>query len=195
MFKKLLHTTSLLLLFSSLTLLSSCCGCGKYKTRKDDESVRCILLDGTSILAYNNEDSTESAIYDDEPVYGDALILRVTLKTSTELCYRKPKANPFFPEAYATTCRYDIAPNRYKDSIVHYYISADKPYDSRNPAGADINEFFFMPDAKELNGESVFDILGIKRPAQSGQYVYTINIQLADGRYVEAHTSPINVAH
>ncbi|MEZ5016425.1 MAG: hypothetical protein R2800_05180 [Flavipsychrobacter sp.] len=194
MYRKSNTQFAVMLLFPTLLMLSGCCGCGKYYNNGKDNNA-CIVLNGTSILAYNNEDSVERAIYDKEPVYGDALLLRVTLKTSTVLCYKKPETNILFPAAYATTCRYDIAPNRYKDSIVHYYISANKPYDDRNPGGAELNEFFLMPTAEELNGKGVFDILGIKRPATSGEYIYTINIQLADGRYIEAHTSSINVAN
>ncbi len=184
-------------LCSLYVFLSGCCGCGTgSKQRYNPDDVTCIVLNDTRILAYNNEDSTERAIYDDEPVYGDALILRVSLKKSTQLCYKKPETNILFPSAYATTCKYiDVGPVKYIDSIVHYYISTDKAYDDRNPAGADINEFFLMPDAAELNTESVVDIIGIKRPAKSGKYVFTVNIQLADGSYREAYTSPINVEH
>jgi len=160
---------------------------------ENDSKSYCVSVNHTYVIAYNNN-GIEPVPARESEVYGAALVLELNFDKNIAVCYKK-KSNPYVKEAFAMSCRpfdyYKIA-----DSITHITISADKAYDADHPAGTELNEYFKMPDIEEFN--NAYDhtskmMYAIKGPDESGTYVYTMKVLLADGTFIEASTEPVNI--
>lgn len=171
---------------------SGCCGCG---TNDANRRTYCVSINNTSLVAYNNNGSEPVLASANDEVYGEALVLELNFDNNLALCYQRRNVNPFVNTAYATSCRYNDY-YRYGDSIAYVTISADKDYDAQHPAGAELNEYFRMPEMSELNQENEMTstmIYAQHAPEQSGLYVYTMTVLLANGTVIESSTEPVNI--
>ena len=171
-------------------LFSGCCGCGNSEANR---RTYCVSINNTTLTAYNNNDSEPVPAMNND-VYGEALVLELRLDNNLAICYQR-RINPFINSAYATSCRYDEL-YRYADSITYVTISADKDYDTQHPAGAELNEYFKMPDVSEFNQgneNTSTRMYALKGPEQNGVYIYTVKVLLANGTLIEAATEPVNI--
>lgn len=127
-------------------------------------------------------------------MYGEALLLELNLDRHLAVCYKGNKKG-FFNTAYASSCK-KFTEYRFADSVTYVAISANKEYDKQHPAGAELNEYFKMPDVSEFNqGNEITStrMYALKGPEQNGEYVYTVKVLLADGTIIEAATEPVNI--
>lgn len=187
MYRKTLVFFTLLLYLE----LSGCCGCNSNaNTRK-----YCVALNSAALTPYDNSQS-EPELYNGDAIPGEALVLELKLNNNIEFCYetRKP-AFSLVNRAYATSCGYRDE-YFFDDSIVHVSISADKAYDEQHPPGAELNEYFKIPETHELNsGEETAEFMyySLRAPSTAGDYVYNIKILFASSKLMEASTSPVKI--
>ncbi len=173
----------ILIAFISL-LFSGCC---------TERRNYCVTINQTYVAAYNNNDA-EPVPANNSGVYGEALMLELNFHRNVDICYLGSN-NTFFNAAYATSCRTSEKYN-FHDSVIHVAIYADKDYDAQHPAGAELNEYFKMPDVAEFNQgkeNTSTRMYALKGPEQIGGYVYTVKVLLANGTLIEAATEPVNI--
>ncbi len=153
----------------------------------------CVTINKTQVVAYNNNDA-EPVLANNTGVYGEALMLELNFHRNVAICYNRID-NSFFTSAYATSCK-TIEDYNFDDSVTHVTIYANKDYDAQHPAGAELNIYFKMPDVSEFNQgkeSTTFRMYALKAPEQSGEYIYTVRVLLADGRTIEAPTESVNI--
>ncbi len=175
----------LYVLFFIAVVTGSCCL---------DRINNCVTLNGTTLTAYNNEDSTER-VAGSEAIVGEALLLKLKLDNTVELCSRRVTPNPFITSAYASNCKQSYK-YTYKDSIKYISITADQPFDPTHGAGEELLSLFYIPKSDQLNSgedDPVFDMYLMHNPAQDNNYVFTVTLHMGSGDVIEVQAPTVNL--
>lgn len=182
MTRKILFLTFSILFVPSLMLLFLNGCCGNYDTT-------CIYVNGLSLKAFDNADSTAHEPVKNE-VMAKALLLRLEVMDSTVICYNRP-VNSFVNTAYALSCK--EAEFRNNATIRSYRLYSNKDFDISHPAGTDLFDLFYLDNKDKILNGGTFNYYCLAVPEDTGTHVFTAALTLSTGVTFTAQTQPIKL--
>jgi len=167
-----------------------------------------------SLLNVNNINNAGmyANITQSDSIPKNAYGISVSMKTRTTAYNEKKSAPTFFTPAYAMGCHCDTYIYSAKDSIAVLKIFTLNDFDSNHKAGAEVSDYFKVYNSQDYSFKTIADYMQ-KPPKQiTGGYMweldltlllmtaptnvtnqFKVQIKLADGRFFEAETSPIDL--
>lgn len=187
----------LLLLPLMVELLVSCCDCTEPDLFR-------YTNEGLTVQHLDNR-GREPVVSSDNIVLKKAYGLRVTI--TGKQVVRAARPSFFISRSYAFSCGCDPSPQYHPiDSVLAFRIITLDDFDVTHPAGADITSYFKVFRGNgyaDLEGmfsharvvyrkpdlDDSFNALLMEPPPQSGHYRFRVEVELSDGRLLQAETS------
>lgn len=151
----------------------------------------CTTVETTYLTPYDN--TTGSAINTNGDVAAKDMTLRLGVGYAENICF-KPRVNSWINAAYA--CSPAIETTKIiKDSVASVDIISNNDFDPQHKAGELLNDYFTLPATTEFSYQVAdsFDLQLMQAPADTGIHIFTLSINLTDGRKIESSTSSVRI--
>lgn len=187
-----------------LELVNSCCDCPETKY---------FYYSNCSLTVKNLDNSgKEPIISQNNIIPKEAFGIRISIGRSENVCEVKSNSFSLMQSAYGYDC---FCPSEFEwlplDSIVSVNVITDYDFNSEHEAGTDVSEYFFVYGGGEFaaideyigvlknilydfnNPEFVFDLLLMTPPTMGTVHQFDVNIELSDGRILNAQTETMEL--
>jgi hypothetical protein len=140
------------------------------------------------------DDSGEKLQKYTKEIYGKALTLQLWVeKGSRDECAKNTPSFSLLPQSYALTCPVDVI----GDEVRVFNVYADRKFDDAHDAGSRLNDLFQMNDFESIYSShvsnSVASMLLLHNPADTGTFIFTVHLELASGKVLDASTPPVKL--
>lgn len=165
---------------------------------------------GMVLLNLDNQ-GQHPAIASDYPIRKEAYGIRIVLTTEA-IARQKPAVSFFIQRADAFSCRCEAGIQYLpRESIVGFRIFSLDEFDSQHPAESEISDYFRILTSDRYTTisdylhqsatvftyneprEEMLNIMLVQPPAQKGNYSFSIEIALSDGRIFKKETPVIEL--